>query len=467
MKRRTRVIFAFYVLLSTAPCLFTSGCGDSSTTGTGQLLDEGNGSDVSEDAPEGNSGEDALNSKPEGGGESSADSVENDLDGVDGEADASSRVPDEDVVVPDTILDVLNPDTISDENDTMAPDTMDEDKDAVSVYEPPPEWWGDPIATKPNSWEWVEFPESRCADGSPTGLGINVSPGATKALVYFEGGGACWNYATCFGVIQTSFHLTGYDEGSFKGLIAEVYKNSLLLNREDANNPLSDAHLVFLPYCTGDAFLGTQVTTLDGPLWAEGEIHFWGRNNVLTYLERLAPTFEGVDHIVVSGGSAGGFGAGFSWSLFQEAFPGIRVDVLDDSGPPLDPAEGQWEAWKEAWNPEFPQNCPNCTESVGALLDYFRTELLQNGKFGLLSYNRDGIISTFFGLLPFQFENRLMELCDLLDEEPDAHYFVVPGLLHTMTILGYDGIEADDGTPLWWWITQMVNDDPNWKSYRP
>ena len=174
-----------------------------------------------------------------------------------------------------------------------------------------------------------------------------------------------------------------------------------------------------------------------------------------------------MDHIVISGGSAGGFEAGFSWSLFQEAFPGIRVDVLDDSGPPLDPANGQWQAWKEAWNPEVPPDCPQCANSVGALLDYFRAELLQNGKFGLLSYDRDGIISTFFGLLPFQFENRLMELCDLLDEEPDAQYFVEPGLLHTMTIVGYDGIEADDGTPLWWWITQMVNDDPDWKSYRP
>ena len=71
-------------------------------------------------------------------------------------------------------------------------DTSDEGAppDAVSVYEPPPEWWGDPISAKPGEWAWIDFPDSRCADGSPTGLGVNLSPGATRALIYFEGAGA-------------------------------------------------------------------------------------------------------------------------------------------------------------------------------------------------------------------------------------------------------------------------------------
>jgi hypothetical protein len=400
------------------------------------------------------------------------DSVESDAENEENEEDSS----------PDAGTSNSSPDgnegqgldTLSDGGEEDAggssPDAADvdgEDGEAVSVYDPPPEWWGDPIASKPFEWAWVDFPESRCADGSPTGLGINVAPGATRALVYFEGGGACWNFATCFGVVQTSFHLSGYDEGSFKGLIAEFYKNSLLLNREDGNNPLADAHLVFVPYCTGDAFLGTQVKTLEGLLWQEEEIHFWGRNNVKEYIKRLAPTFENVEHLVIAGGSAGGFGAGFSWSLFQDFFPGIRVDILDDSGPPVNPAASQWEEWKEAWNPEFPEGCPGCEESVEALLDYFREELLNNGKMGLMSYKSDAIISTFFGLLPFQFQEKLMALCDLLDEEPNAQYFVVPGLLHTLTIIGYENIEAEDGTPLWWWVNQMIDDDPNWSSYRP
>ena len=84
-----------------------------------------------------------------------------------------------------------------------------------------------------------------------------------------------------------------------------------------------------------------------------------------------------------------------------------------------------------------------------------------------MSYAQDAVISVFFGVLPSVFGDKLEELCSLLDEEADAHYFIVNGLLHTMTIFGTESVDAEDGTPLWWWITQMVDDDPNWKSHAP
>ena len=53
-----------------------------------------------------------------------------------------------------------------------------------------------------------------------------------------------------------------------------------------------------------------------------------------------------------------------------------------------------------------------------------------------MSYAQDAVISVFFGVLPSVFEAKLNALCGLLDEEQDAQYFVINGLLHTMTILG-------------------------------
>ena len=74
---------------------------------------------------------------------------------------------------------------------SLAPDDASQDvaADAETNAE-----WGEPIQAKPNSWQWVPFPGTACADGSPTGLGVNLSPGATRAFIYFEGGGACWDY---------------------------------------------------------------------------------------------------------------------------------------------------------------------------------------------------------------------------------------------------------------------------------
>ncbi len=387
--------------------------------------------------------------------------------------DLDAQVPENDETeVPDATEEVLDISGAEDGDETQeAPfegelDIVESTPDAISVFKPDPEWWEDPIAAKPYEWTWVDFPETRCADGSPTGLGINIAPGATQAIIMLEGGGACWSLATCFGVVQTSFHLTGYDEGTFNNLLAEVYKDTVLLDREDPKNPLVDAHMVFIPYCTGDAFVGSKVTNMGG-IFQDNEVHFWGRNNVKEYLKRLAPTFQGVEHVVVTGASAGGFGAAFNWDLFHNSFPEARVDILDDSGPPLDPPESQWESWLDAWGPEFPEDCPDCSDNVHSLVNHHLESLAGSGRFGLISYTNDAIISTFFGVLPFQFEDKLNDLCLLVDEVPNAQYFIVSGALHTTTIVGYDNIETEEGLPLWYWVTQMINDDPEWSSHQP
>jgi hypothetical protein len=57
---------------------------------------------------------------------------------------------------------------------------------------------GTPLTAAPDTWTWVPFPDSQCANGTPTGLGVKLTgkPGA-RALIYLEGGGACWSDLTC------------------------------------------------------------------------------------------------------------------------------------------------------------------------------------------------------------------------------------------------------------------------------
>ena len=329
---------------------------------------------------------------------------------------------------------------------------------------------GEPIDASPLEWVWVPFPETNCGDGSPTGLGINLSPGATRALIYLEGGGACWDWNTCFGLIPTSFHLSGYDEASFNGLLTQVYLNTLLFNREEPKNPLRDAHLVFIPYCTGDAHAGDRVLELSGLLpWEKEMMHFKGHSNLIQFLNRLVPTFSDVEHVVLAGGSAGGFGAGINWPWVAEAFQGqAGVDLLDDSGPPLEPAGDLWQTWVESWGLVLPSGCPECADGLSALLDHLRETVLLDNRMGLASYTHDPIISIFFTMLPSQFAGKLEELTAVFDAEAHAQYFILPGALHTMTIgPGYELLESQDGMPLWFWIDQMISDDPEWASHGP
>ncbi len=61
-----------------------------------------------------------------------------------------------------------------------------------------------PITAAAGKWTWVDFPDSACDDGTPTGIGVN--PGTSSNLIVFlNGGGACWNAQDCL-VNNTSAH---------------------------------------------------------------------------------------------------------------------------------------------------------------------------------------------------------------------------------------------------------------------
>ena len=49
------------------------------------------------------------------------------------------------------------------------------------------------------AWTKVEIPGTICSDGSQYRFWYYDNPNSTSMLVSFEGGGACWDYATCSG----------------------------------------------------------------------------------------------------------------------------------------------------------------------------------------------------------------------------------------------------------------------------
>jgi hypothetical protein len=62
-----------------------------------------------------------------------------------------------------------------------------------------------PITGLPNDvWTWVDFPDSVCANGTPTGIAINPHAGAMNLMIYFEGGGDCVD-AACMSQLRIAF----------------------------------------------------------------------------------------------------------------------------------------------------------------------------------------------------------------------------------------------------------------------
>src|SRR5262249_29862487 len=179
---------------------------------------------------------------------------------------------------------------------------------------------GQPLTAPDMMWTYTDFPDTKCRDGSPAGLAVSLNSASTKVMIFLQGGGACFDSVTCgTNPTNTSAQKTAQTAGVF--------------DRSNAANPVKDWNFVFIPYCTGDTFIGTKD---DGMVQGvTGMQHFMGRPNMEKFLNRIVPTFPKATQVLLTGVSAGGFGAASNSYLVQRAFGSVPVTMIDDSGPPM------------------------------------------------------------------------------------------------------------------------------------
>jgi pectinacetylesterase len=325
-------------------------------------------------------------------------------------------------------------------------------------------------------WSWVPFPASVCADGSPTGLGVNPGTGP-DLVVFFDGGGACWDYLTCaavgtavdedYGAAKFDAEVSGYFPGSFT-------------DRAALPPQLADATLVFVPYCTGDVHGGGRVATyralggLDSERWSH-----LGHGNVLAFLERLGATWPSPRKLVVAGSSAGGFGAVANYEAFKWYWPDADGYLVDDSGPPLvgDDIPG-WmrDAWYNAWGlgVSLDPFCAGCRTDLSAAV----TELARRNRgdrFAFLSHTQDGTMSLLLGgKTGSQFEEALRRAeRSVFAPTENARVFLDAGSSHMLlTALdagaaGYLASHETGGVRLDTWLGWMMEGSPEWITVVP
>ena len=145
------------------------------------------------------------------------------------------------------------------------------------------------------------------------------SSGGGELFLYFMGGGACWDASTCF-VLNTPVH-GPFGAAQWDGTGAPAVARALI--GRAPRNPFRDASYVFVPYCTGDLHAGSNVATYD-VLGPRPFAHV-GRRNVEALLPRLRATWPAPARVVISGSSAGGFGATLNYDLFAARYPGAQA----------------------------------------------------------------------------------------------------------------------------------------------
>ncbi len=315
------------------------------------------------------------------------------------------------------------------------------------------------ISAPKETWTWVDFPTSKCGNGSATGIGVNLTDASTDVFVYMEGGGACWDGFTCFTLQSASNLNTGYGAQQFANA---PYRNAFAVNRSQEANPFRDMSFVYVPYCTGDVHAGDAVQTYG----SNPQVYHKGGPNVDAFLERLAPTFPNATRIFLTGSSAGGFGAQLNYDRFVRAFPNAEVHVLADSAQMINPGGTRLAEWQASWNMVLPEACPDCGTDFTLYPEYLATTY-PNRRFALTAYTQDQTLRTFFGYTGAVYEQHTRDLlADRYDPYPHTRYFLLAGSQHTM--LGSLGtLAAPSGKTLNSWVTEWVNGDAAWANVQP
>ena len=325
-------------------------------------------------------------------------------------------------------------------------------------------------------WKPVVVPGTLCRDGTTTGYAINVHPTSRELMIYLEGGGACFNETSCR-QNATSWPPTDASVNQATGF-------NWVLSRSSANSPFKDWNLVYIPYCSGDVHTGSALTGYMG----QPQVGFI---NYKLDLAQIVARFPNLDRVVLVGVSAGGFGVAWNWLLTQEAFGSVPVFALDDSGPPMGPdylSECQQQRYGALWGwaGNVHPVCTTCDVAAGKvvrpLLDStFRA--ISQARFGLLSYDEDGTIKSFFaygtdncsnwdsltppGYPTGMFPLGLTDLRQGWSGYPHVAMYVVAGGAHTFLESDIASVKTGAAIPMLEWIKKLIDKSDGWTNVAP
>lgn len=308
----------------------------------------------------------------------------------------------------------------------------------------PPAW---------DTWIWTDQGGNVCADGSQTGFAYNMHQGASELLIYFDGGGACWDTNSCF-TNPSAAYLNGYNNATFQANSRPALEQQILLTSRDParNNPWAAAHHVFVPYCTGDIHGGNAVVTYPG---APAPINHHGYANFQTILQVVASSVPSMSNIWITGTSAGCFGATMNYISAKKAWPWSRTHLIADS---CATTPGFLNT-KPQWNLQQPStsDCPKCQR--GEFNTWLPALSLANrySRFGAMFYQTDSTLPGFFGDSWDDFAGIIKNYFANITATPtnQAKTFTDPhtqhGVLYQISPVSVTGV------PLYSWLANMKN----------
>lgn len=179
-----------------------------------------------------------------------------------------------------------------------------------------------PIEKGQTEWKQIHLEGAFCAFETPYSLYYRPGPDSARLLIYFQGGGACWNWVSCSGMFDTS--VSRNELSGFRGIF----------DFSNPENPFAAYTVVFVPYCTGDVHIGDTVRVYGDDAGGR-PVHHQGARNVERVLQWTMTQIQHPEHVVIAGASAGSYGAIFHTPQIANLYPAADVVTIGDSGVPL------------------------------------------------------------------------------------------------------------------------------------
>jgi Pectinacetylesterase len=176
--------------------------------------------------------------------------------------------------------------------------------------------------TAPADQEWkkvVPGGNCECADGSEFAFWERRA-NPTKVVFFLDGGGACFDAATC---AFTGLGAGGEENYDWK-ITDDPATEGGIFNFARADNPFRDHSFIYVPACTGDAHLGDVTRKYSPRLTVEHK----GFVNGTAALSHLAEQYPDAARLVVVGKSVGSIAAPIYGGLASDLLPDAQVTVL-------------------------------------------------------------------------------------------------------------------------------------------
>lgn len=183
-----------------------------------------------------------------------------------------------------------------------------------------------------------------------------------KLVMYYQGGGACWDFLTCGGVPDLTGATCkteatpGDNPTGFSAGFADL---------SNSDNPFRDWHIVYVTYCTCDVHFGDATQEYQDTLTVQHK----GFHNSKVAERWAREHFQNPEDVFVTGSSAGSYGALFNAPLLHEVWPASQIHALGDAGNGVITTEflnNEFSNWNFTTNlPPIPGVIESITEGNG------------------------------------------------------------------------------------------------------